>query len=68
MERSKRLFYAYLYIGLNESLQGQKAAAREYLQKAVANKWGPGAGFGPNYMWHTGRLELDILTKPETIN
>ena len=62
-ELSKRLFYAYLYIGLNESLLGRKAAAREYLQKAVNNKWGPRAGFGPNYMWHTGRLELDLLTK-----
>ncbi|MFK7779027.1 MAG: hypothetical protein QM501_13060 [Gimesia sp.] len=65
-ERSKRLFYAYLYIGLNESLQGQKSAAREYLQKAVNNKWGPDAGYGPNYMWHTGRLELELLSKPET--
>lgn len=65
-ERSKRLFYASLYIGLNESLQGDKAAAREHLQKAVDNKWAPGAGFGPNYMWHTGRLELDLLTKPKT--
>ncbi|MCH9656502.1 MAG: hypothetical protein K0U86_03415 [Planctomycetes bacterium] len=65
-ERSKRLFYAYLYIGLNESLRGRKATARQYLQKAVDNTWGPGAGFGPNYMWHTGRLELNLLTKPET--
>ncbi|QDT44524.1 Lipoprotein NlpI precursor [Gimesia alba] len=64
-EREKRHFYAYLYIGLNESLQGRKAAARKYLQKAVNNKWGPRAGFGPNYMWHTGRLELQLLTEPE---
>ncbi|WP_298860627.1 tetratricopeptide repeat protein [uncultured Gimesia sp.] len=65
-ERSKRQFYAYLYIGLNESLHGRKADARLYLQKAVDNKWGPHAGFGPNYMWHTGRLELELLTKPQT--
>lgn len=64
-EQSKRLFYAYLYIGLNESLQGRKAAARQYLQKAVNNQWGPRAGFGPNYMWHTGRLELQLLPKPK---
>ncbi|MFH1301452.1 MAG: hypothetical protein ABIK07_10355 [Planctomycetota bacterium] len=64
-EQSKRLFYACLYIGLNESLQGRKDAARSYLQKAVKNEWGPGAGFGPNYMWHTGRLELQLLFKPE---
>lgn len=64
-EREKRHFYAYLYIGLNESIQGRKATARKYLQKAVNNKWGPRAGFGPNYMWHTGRLELQLLTEPE---
>lgn len=65
-ERDKRKFYAYLYIGLNESLHGRKETAQKYLQKAVNNKWGPRAGFGPNYMWHTGRLELQLLTEPET--
>ncbi|QDU07965.1 Lipoprotein NlpI precursor [Gimesia aquarii] len=64
-EREKRNFYAYLYIGLNESLHGRKETARKYLQKAVNNKWGPGAGFGPNYMWHTGRIELQLLTAPK---
>lgn len=64
-EREKRLFYANLYIGLNESLHGRKAAARNYLQQAVENQWGPRAGFGPNYMWHTGRLELQLITGPE---
>lgn len=63
-EREKRHFYAYLYIGLNESLHGRKGPARRYLQKAVKNKWGPRAGFGPNYMWHTGRLELQLLQEP----
>jgi len=65
-EREKRLFYANLYIGLNESLHGRKAAARSYLQQAVDNQWGPRAGFGPNYMWHTGRLELQLITGPES--
>lgn len=64
-EKSKRHFYAYLYIGLNESLKGRKEAAKQYLQKAVKNKWGPVAGFGPNYMWQTGRIELQLLTAPE---
>ncbi|QDT29258.1 Lipoprotein NlpI precursor [Gimesia panareensis] len=63
-EREKRLFYANLYIGLNASLHGQTEAARTYLKQAVANQWGPRAGFGPNYMWHTGRLELQLLSKP----
>lgn len=64
-EREKRLFYANLYIGLNESLHGRKAKARTYLQQAVDNQWGPRAGFGPNYMWHTGRLELQLISTPE---
>ncbi|WP_291169752.1 hypothetical protein [Gimesia sp.] len=63
-ERNKRYFYAYLYIGLNESLHGQQERARLFLKKSVANEWGPAAGFGPNYMWHTGRLELQLLTQP----
>lgn len=63
-ERSKRYFYAYLYIGLNESLLGHQGQARMYLKKSVENDWGPAAGFGPNYMWHTGRLELQLLSAP----
>lgn len=67
-EREKRLFYACLYIGLNESLHGRKAAARKYLKQAVQNQWGPQAGFGPNYMWHTGRLELQLISEREPQN
>ncbi|MCA9019566.1 MAG: hypothetical protein KDA74_05460 [Planctomycetaceae bacterium] len=63
-ERSKRYFYAYLYIGLNESLLGHQEQARASLKKSVENDWGPAAGFGPNYMWHTGRLELQLLSGP----
>lgn len=60
-ERNKRLFYAHLYIGLNEALGGHKKAARRHLRKAVANPWGQTAGFGPNYMWHVGRLQYGLL-------
>ncbi|WP_417385672.1 tetratricopeptide repeat protein [Gimesia sp.] len=65
-ERSKRYFYAYLYIGLNESLLGHQQQAQSYLKKSVANDWGPVAGFGPNYMWHTGRLELQLIKGPDS--
>jgi len=60
-ERNKRLFYAHLYIGLNEALAGNNKAARRHLHKAVANRWGRTAGFGPNYMWHVGRLHDELL-------
>jgi lipoprotein NlpI len=60
-DRNKRLFYAHLYIGLNEALAGNKKTARRHLHKAVANPWGQSAGFGPNYMWHVGRLHYELL-------
>jgi lipoprotein NlpI len=60
-EREKRLFYAYLYAGLHEAITGAPARAKDHLRKAVANTWGPKSGFGPNYMWHVGRLNYDLL-------
>jgi len=60
-ERSKREFYAHLYIGLNHAVEGRDAQAIEHLRKSTANTWGPKAGYGPNYMWHVGRLHYDLL-------
>lgn len=62
-EREKRLFYANLYIGLNDALEGRKESAIKHLRDSTANKWGPKAGYGPNYMWHVGRLHYDLLTR-----
>ncbi len=64
-EREKRLFYAHLYIGLNHAVEGDAVAAQRHLRLATQNKWGPAAGYGPNYMWHVGRLHEQLLrTKP----
>jgi len=60
-EREKRLFYADLYGGLYAAIEGDKDIAKRHLRRAVLNKWGPKAGFGPNYMWHVGRLHYDLL-------
>ncbi len=60
-EREKRLFYAQLYIGLNHSIEDETEAARAALREAVANRWGPTAGYGPTYMWHVGRVHYDLL-------
>ncbi len=57
-EREKRRFYAELYIGLNEAVEGRDASAERHLARAVANTWGPRAGYGPHYMWQVGRLHL----------
>lgn len=66
-EREKRLFYAQLYIGLNEAVTSKRPSkmAVEHLRQAVANKWGPKAGYGPNYMWHVGRVHYELLTTPK---
>lgn len=64
-EREKRLFYAYLYIGLNYAVEGDDAAAQRHLRLSTLNKWGPSVGYGPSYMWQVGRLHEELLrTKP----
>lgn len=55
-ERQKRLFYAELYIGLNYDVEKEPQKALEHLQAATAIKWPRKAGYGPNYMWHVGRV------------
>ena len=60
-EREKRRFYAQLYIGLNHAVEGHDADAIRHLRESTANAWGPEAGYGPRYMWHVGRVHLDLL-------
>ena len=55
--RQSRLFYAQLYVGLNEAAEDKPDAALKALREAVKNEWPREAGFGPNYMWHVGRLQ-----------
>ena len=62
-EREKRLFYAQLYIGLNNDIHGKPKRAIEHLREAVANQWGPKAGYGPNYMWHVGIIHYELLRR-----
>ena len=61
-EREMRLFYAHLYIGLNAAVEDRREEALKHLRQAVANSWGPKAGYGPSYMWHVGRLHYDLLS------
>lgn len=60
-EREKRLFYAELYIGLNEFVEGREASARVHLERATRNSWGQDAGGGPGYMWHVARVHFQQL-------
>ena len=62
-EREKRLFYAHLYCGLNEAIEGRDKTALEHLRAATNNRWGQKAGGGPKYMWHVGRVHHERLRK-----
>ena len=62
-EREQRLFYAELYVGLNDFVEDRKDSAREHLAQAVKNDWGAKARGGPGYMWHVGRVHYDLLVK-----
>lgn len=62
-EREKRLFYAHLYVGLLDVVENRRDTAIKHLREATSNSWGRDAGYGPNYMWHVGRLHHDQLTR-----
>jgi lipoprotein NlpI len=65
--RQSRLFYSHLYVGLNAALENQRDVAIHSLQQATLNQWPQSAGYGPRYMWHIGRLQLNLLAAtPET--
>ncbi len=63
-ERQKRLFYAELYVGLNEAVEDRAESAKTHLSAAAKNTWGEKAGYGPNYMWQVARLHAEVLAKP----
>lgn len=60
-ERNKRLFYAELYVGLNDAVEGRNHAAIGHLEASSGNRWGATAGYGPHYMWQVGRRHLELL-------
>lgn len=62
-EREKRMFYAALYVGLNDAVEGRDESARQHLQLAANNRWAPVAGYGPHYMWQVARLHVAQLPK-----
>lgn len=64
--RESRLFYSHLYIGLNQAVEGKTEEAQHSLRIATLNSWPRKAGFGPEYMWHVGRLQYLELQKTKT--
>lgn len=60
-EREQRLFYAELYVGLNDFVEGKLESAEKHLGQAAKNNWGEKAGGGPGWMWHVARVHHDLL-------
>jgi len=60
-DRDQRLFYAELYVGLNEFVEGRLESAEKHLDHAAKNEWGAQAGSGPGWMWHVARVHRDLL-------
>ena len=50
------MFYAQLYAGINEDLNGNRDAALRYIRMAAASEWGRKATGGPGYMWQVSRV------------
>lgn len=58
------MFFAHYYVGLNEQLLGNAAAAEEHLAKAVKLAVQAGAEGGPGYMGQVARLHYDTRNTP----
>ncbi|MBI5761141.1 MAG: tetratricopeptide repeat protein [Planctomycetales bacterium] len=67
-EREKRLFYAHLYVGLLDVVEDRRNTAIKHLRESTSNSWGRDAGYGPNYMWHVGRLHHDLLARTAKVD
>jgi lipoprotein NlpI len=58
---SPESFYLRLYLGFWCDSQDLSPQAMSHLTLATADGWPQRAGYGPNFMWHVGRLRLDQL-------
>lgn len=65
-EREMRLFYAELYVGLNEFVEEHPESAEKHLRAAVDNRWGAAAAGGPGWMWQVARVHCDVLAAKAT--
>ncbi len=54
-EKERRRFFAELYVGMEDWLQGRKKEAAGHLEKAVSNRWGREVS-QKTYMWQVARL------------
>ncbi|MEP3478122.1 MAG: hypothetical protein ABJZ55_02630 [Fuerstiella sp.] len=60
-ETEQRSFYVRLYCGMLCVVKKQNSEAIKHLDRAVQYQWPQTAGYGPNYMWHVARIQLNQL-------
>lgn len=60
-ETEQQAFYIRLYCGMLSVVRKQNSDAIGHLEKAVLCQWPQTAGYGPNYMWHVARIQLNQL-------
>lgn len=65
--REQRQFYIDLYLGLWHDAHKRPKEALPYFRNATASRWGRIASYGPNYMWHVGRLHFERLAEQERL-
>jgi len=61
-QRSARLFYAHLYIGLYDVILNKPQSALKHLRIATASEWAQQRQGGPIYMWQVARLHYNLLS------
>lgn len=59
------MFYAQLYAGINEDLNGRRDAAIRYIRMAASSEWGRKASSGSAYMWQVSRVLLNALEEAQ---
>lgn len=55
------MFYAQLYAGINEDLNGNRDSAIRFIRMAASSDWGKKATGGSGYMWQVSRVLLKAL-------
>lgn len=65
--REQRQFYIDLYLGLWYDAHKRPKEALPYFRAATASRWGRTASYGPNYMWHVGRLHFEQLAEKQRL-
>jgi len=64
MTNQQVMFYARLYAGIFEDLNGNHEQAKKFLGMAANSEWGRKATGGPSFMWQIARILNDAVNAP----